>query len=78
MFLTDLDSHQNAFDFLPMPNTITLGNNINKKVTKWTSTKYLQKKTKLLKFNFGQNERYEIHTFLSFISPQFMWTQIQS
>ena len=56
MFLTDLDSHQNAFDFLPMLNTITLGNNINKKVTKWTSTKYLQKKTKLLKFNFGQNE----------------------
>ena len=72
MFLTDVDSHQNAFDFLPMLNTITLGNNINKKVTNWTSTKYLQKKTKLLKFNFGQNERYEIHTVLSFISPQFM------
>ena len=28
--------------------------------------------------NFGQNNRYEIHTVLSFISPQFMWTQVKS
>ena len=25
-----------------------------------------------LKFHFGQNDQYEIHTALSFISPQFM------
>ena len=31
-----------------------------------------------LKFNFGQNDQYEIHTVLSFISPQFMWTQVKS
>ena len=31
-----------------------------------------------LKFYFGQNDRYEIHTVLSFISPQFMWTQVKS
>ena len=31
-----------------------------------------------LKFHFGQNDRYEIHTVLSFISPQFMWTQVKS
>ena len=31
-----------------------------------------------LKFHFGQNERYEIHTVLSFISPQFKWTQVKS
>ena len=31
-----------------------------------------------LKFHFGQNDRYEIHTILSFISPQFMWTQVKS
>ena len=30
------------------------------------------------KFYFGQNDRYEIHTVLSFISPQFMWTQVKS
>ena len=29
-------------------------------------------------FHFGQNDRYEIHTVLSFISPQFMWTQVKS
>ena len=31
-----------------------------------------------LKFHFSQNDRYEIHTVLSFISPQFMWTQVKS
>ena len=31
-----------------------------------------------LKFHFGQNDWYEIHTVLSFISPQFMWTQLKS
>ena len=31
-----------------------------------------------LDFHFGQNDRYEIHIVLSFISPQFMWTQIKS
>ena len=31
-----------------------------------------------LKFHFGQNDRYEIHTILSFISAQFMWTQVKS
>ena len=31
-----------------------------------------------LKFHFGQNDRYKIHTILSFISPQFMWTQVKS
>ena len=31
-----------------------------------------------LKFNFGQNDLYEIHTALSFISPQFMWTKIKN
>ena len=31
-----------------------------------------------LKFHFGQFDRYEIHTVLSFISPQFMWTQVKS
>ena len=31
-----------------------------------------------LKFHFCQNERYEIHTVLSFISPQFKWTQVKS
>ena len=31
-----------------------------------------------LKFHFGQNERYEIYTVLSFILPQFMWTQVKS
>ena len=30
------------------------------------------------KFHFGQNDRYEIHTILSFISRQFTWTQIKS
>ena len=30
-----------------------------------------------LKFHFGQNDQYEI-TVLSFISPQFMWTQVKS
>ena len=33
---------------------------------------------KILKIHFGQNDRYEIHTVLSFISPQFMWTQVKS
>ena len=32
----------------------------------------------VLKFHFGQNERYEVHTVLSFISLQFMWTQVKS
>ena len=31
-----------------------------------------------LKFHFSQNDRYEIHTVLSFISPQFMWTQAKN
>ena len=31
-----------------------------------------------LKLHFGQNDRYEIHIVLSFISPQFMWTQVKS
>ena len=31
-----------------------------------------------LKFHFSQNDRYEIHTVLRFISPQFMRTQIKS
>ena len=31
-----------------------------------------------LKFHFGQNDRYEIHTVLRFISPQFMRTQIKN
>ena len=31
-----------------------------------------------LKFHFGQNDRYKIHTGLSFILPQFMWTQVKS
>ena len=31
-----------------------------------------------LKFHLGQNDRYIIHTVLSFISPQFMWTQVKS
>ena len=31
-----------------------------------------------LKFHFGQNDRYEIHTVLRFISPQFMRTQIKT
>ena len=31
-----------------------------------------------MKFYFCQNDRYEIHTALSFISPQFMWTQVKS
>ena len=30
-----------------------------------------------MKFHFCQNDRYEIHTVLSFISPQFIWTQVQ-
>ena len=30
-----------------------------------------------LRFHFGQNDRYRIHTILSFISPQFMWTQVK-
>ena len=29
------------------------------------------------KFHFDQSDRYEIHTGLSFIFPQFMWTQIK-
>ena len=31
-----------------------------------------------LKFKFGQNDPYEIHTVLSFTSAQFMWTQVKS
>ena len=31
-----------------------------------------------LKFHFGQNDRYGIHTILTSISPQFMWTQVKS
>ena len=31
-----------------------------------------------LKFHFGQIDRCEIHTVLSFISPHFMWTQVNS
>ena len=31
-----------------------------------------------LKFHFSQNDRYEIHTALHYISPQFMWTQVES
>ena len=31
-----------------------------------------------LKFYFDQNDWCEIHTVLSFISPQFMWTQVKS
>ena len=31
-----------------------------------------------LKFHFDQNYRYEIHSGLSFISPQFMWSQAKS
>ena len=31
-----------------------------------------------LKFHFGQNDRYKIHTVLSFISPRFMWTQVKN
>ena len=31
-----------------------------------------------LKFHFSQNDRYEIHTTLHYISPQFMWTQVES
>ena len=31
-----------------------------------------------LKVHFGQNDRYEIHTVLSFILPQFMWIQVKS
>ena len=32
----------------------------------------------ILKFHFGQNDRYKIHTGLSFISLQFMWIQVKS
>ena len=32
----------------------------------------------ILKRHFCQNDRYEIHTVLSFISPQFMWTQVKT
>ena len=39
---------------------------------------FTQKSHAGLKFHFGQNDRYEIHTVLSFISPQFMWTQVKS
>ena len=28
--------------------------------------------------NENENDRYEIHTILSFILPQFMWTQVKS
>ena len=31
-----------------------------------------------LKFDFVQNDQCETHTVLSFISPQFMWTQVKS
>ena len=31
-----------------------------------------------LKFHFGQNYRHEIHTGLSFILPQFIWTPAKS
>ena len=31
-----------------------------------------------LKFPFCQKDQYEIHTGLSFISPQFIWTQVKS
>ena len=34
--------------------------------------------TPVWNFHFGQNDRYEIHTDLCFISPQFMWTQVKS
>ena len=30
------------------------------------------------KIHFGQNDLYEIQTGLSFISPQFIWTQVKS
>ena len=30
------------------------------------------------KSHFGQNDRYEIHTAFRYISPQFMWTQVES
>ena len=31
-----------------------------------------------LKFHFGQNDQYEIHTGLSFIPSKFMWTQVKN
>ena len=31
-----------------------------------------------LKIHFDQNDQYEIQTVLSFILPQFMWTQVKS
>ena len=30
-----------------------------------------------LKFHFGQNDQYDIHTGLSFILPHFIWTKVK-
>ena len=42
------------------------------------STMFTWKCHASLKFHFGQNERYEIHTILSLFSLQFIGTQVKS
>ena len=40
----------------------------------FVSGKFCSPENLILKFHFGQNDRYEIHTGLSFVLPQLIWT----
>ena len=44
----------------------------------FVSGKFCSPENLILKFHFGQNDRYEIHTGLSFVLPQLIWTYVKS